>query len=72
MKITSKLSVRALKNGIFIARHTTPARLIRHIQKAEGDEPCFQTEVRETCPKGPDECEWADDCKNRLVALWRR
>jgi len=72
MEITSKLSVRAIKNGIFIAKHTTPTRLIRRIQQAEGYEPCFQTDLREVCPKGLDACEWAEDCKNSLIADWRR
>jgi len=72
MEITDKLSVRAIKNGIFIARHTTASRLIRRIQSAEGGTPCFQTELRESCPKTSCECEWADDCKNALVAHWQR
>jgi len=72
MEITSKLSVRAIKNGIFIAKHTTPARLIRRIQQAEGDTPCFRTDIRDLCPKTIKECEWAEDCKSGLIADWRR
>jgi hypothetical protein len=34
--------------------------LIRAIQSAEGNSPCFQTEAYDTC--GQKDCCWHDDC----------
>ncbi len=69
MKITSELSVRAIKHGIFITRYTTKTSLIRAIQRSEGNYSCFRTDDRDFCRGG---CEWEDDCKNCLIAAWQR
>jgi hypothetical protein len=36
------------------------AELIRAIQSAEGNSPCFQTNASDTC--GQKDCCWHDDC----------
>ncbi len=69
MHIPDKLSVRAINSGVFIAEGTTITRLIRRIQRAEGDAPCFRTDVRDYCQG---KCEWTDYCKGALVARWQR
>jgi hypothetical protein len=69
MKITSELSVRAIKHGIFITRYTTKTNLVRAIQREEGNYPCFRTDEREYC-QGT--CEWASGCIDFLIAAWKR
>lgn len=68
MKITHELRVRATKYGIIVTRYTTKTELIRKIQRKEGNDPCFRTNKREYCQG----CEWASDCKNALIAAWKR
>ena len=69
-KISSnELSVRAIKHGLLITRYTTKTSLVRNIQRKEGNQPCFRTDDRECCRGG---CEWEDDCKNCLIAAWKR
>lgn len=69
MNIPAELSIRAINSGVFIAKGTTITRLIRRIQSADGDDPCFRTDLRDHCQK---RCEWADQCKCALVARWQR
>ena len=72
MKIPAELGVRAINCGIIITKEMSTTRLIRHIQRREGDRPCFRTDVRDSCQERSDTCEWADDCKNALIAHWKR
>ncbi|MCF7821466.1 MAG: hypothetical protein K9M17_03370 [Mariprofundaceae bacterium] len=72
MKIPAELSIRAITNGVFITKNMTVTRLVRHIQDAEGGTPCFRTDVRDSCPETSDTCEWADECKDALIAQWKR
>jgi len=69
MGIPPELSVRAINSGVFIAKGTTITRLIRRIQSADGDDPCFRTDARDHCQK---RCEWTGYCKGALVARWQR
>lgn len=43
--------------------------LVRAIQKARGERPCFRTEKRLMCET--EACEWRSECR-RLVAVWKR
>lgn len=69
MEITAEISVRAIRNGIFLTSCMNKTRVIRMIQRCEGESPCFRTDEREYC-RGS--CEWEDDCKNALIAAWQR
>ncbi len=69
MHIPHELSVRAIKCGIFVAKDTTLTRLVRRIQRYEGDNPCFRTDFEKQCKN---RCEWKDKCKDALVAHWLR
>jgi len=69
MKIASALNVRAITHGIAISTHTTETKLIRNIQLKEGNSSCFRTDEREYCPGS---CEWENDCKDFLIAAWKR
>lgn len=71
-KITRELNVRAIKNGILITTLTTKTSLVRKIQLLEGETPCFRTNVRDSCKETCNTCEWANDCKNYLIAAWKR
>jgi hypothetical protein len=48
--------------------HLPKKSLIRAMQKAQGQEPCFLSENRYECVTA---CEWKSQCK-RLTAEWRR
>ena len=49
----------AKKMGILVGK-MKKADLIRTIQQTEGNIPCFQTGVMETC--GQENCCWRSDC----------
>lgn len=72
MKIPHELTVRAINNGIFITRDTTLTRLIRNIQRCEGERVCFMADDRNLCEKSKEKCEWHDYCQNTLIAHWHR
>jgi hypothetical protein len=72
MNVSIELSNRAVDCGIFIAKDMTVTRLIRRIQRCDGHTPCFRTDSRVSCQETCDTCEWADDCKNALVARWKQ
>lgn len=72
MKIPPELSVRAINNGVFITKDMSITRLVRRIQGSEGHTLCFRTDVRDSCEETSAHCEWADDCKNALIAHWQR
>ncbi|MFC1545961.1 SAP domain-containing protein [Pseudomonadota bacterium] len=72
MKLPAELSIRAITNGVFITKDMTKTRLVRHIQRSEGDAPCFRTDIRDTCRESSATCEWADKCKDALIAQWKR
>jgi len=72
MKIPAELNARAIKNGVFITKGMTKTRLIRRIQTQEGHTPCFRTDLRDGCKQTRETCEWADECKNALIAHWQR
>jgi len=71
-KITPELNVRAIKCGIFITGLTTKTSLVRKIQVHDGDQPCFRTDVRDSCGETCETCEWENECKNHLIAAWKR
>ena len=72
MRIPHKLSVRAINNGILITAYMTKTELIRKIQRNEGHSPCFRTDEREYCQGCEWESEWESECKNSLIAAWKR
>jgi hypothetical protein len=72
MRIPSELNVRAIKNGVLITKGMTVTRLVRYIQISEKHTPCFRTDCREYCQETKETCEWAEDCKNALIAHWQR
>jgi len=72
MNIPIELSIRAINCGIFVAKDMTMTKLIRRIQRCDGRAPCFRTDIRDSCQETCDTCEWANDCKNALVAHWKR
>lgn len=41
-------------------RKMKKVEMVRAIQEHEGNTPCFQTGMKETC--GQSECMWRDDC----------
>lgn len=43
--------------------------LIRAVQSARDEEPCFMSEKRLLCTV--DRCQWRSECR-RLVAVWKR
>ncbi len=67
--MNSKLAARATNLGIVFNIYTSETDVVRLVQKKEGVAPCFQTNRRIICE---DECEWACDCKNALIAMWKR
>lgn len=69
MKITTEISVRAIKHGIILTPRMSKTYVIRTIQRSEGENPCFRTDERDYCRGG---CEWEPDCKNALIAAWQR
>lgn len=69
MKFTAALSARAISHGILITHCTRKTKLIREIQKKEGQTSCFRTDLRVGCNHA---CEWSDQCKDFLIASWRR
>lgn len=64
-----RLYKRARKLGIHFTSNTSKLSLIRSIQRKEGHFPCFCTDERDYCIGG---CEWEAECKNMLVAAWKR
>ena len=42
--------------------------LIREIQRTQGHEPCYLTDLRYSCKA---DCDWSDECK-KLTAAWLR
>jgi hypothetical protein len=42
--------------------------LVREIQRALGQEPCYMTDLRYSCNAT---CDWSDGCK-KLTATWLR
>jgi len=71
-RITPKLNVRAIECGVFITGLTTKTSLVRQIQVQEGHARCFRTDARDSCHQTSDSCEWAKDCKQHLIASWKR
>ena len=69
MKFSAALSARAISHGIMINNYTRKTKLIREIQKKEGHISCFRTDLRVDCET---QCEWSDQCKNFLIASWKR
>lgn len=48
--------------------HLPKKSLIRAIQKAQGQKPCFLSDDRYECES---DCEWSRNCK-KLTSEWRR
>lgn len=69
LEITQALRERASSLGIPVTANSTKTTLVRRIQIQEGHIPCYRTDLRDSC-KGT--CEWADDCRDCLVASWMR
>ena len=60
-----------LARDIGVSEHHLNAEkkiLIREIQRALGQEPCYHTDLRYSCNAA---CEWNDRCK-KLIAAWLR
>ena len=57
--VVKEIKAIAKKMGISVGK-MKKADLIRTIQITEGNTPCFQTGVMETC--GQDNCCWRADC----------
>jgi hypothetical protein len=65
-----RMKLISMARDLHISEHLLNAEkniLVREIQRALGQEPCYQTDLRYHCNK---ECEWAG-CK-KLVAAWLR
>ncbi len=64
------LTEKAQTLGLLSAqRRGSETALVRAIQKAHGDEPCFMTDKRLLCNNLA--CDWRKECR-RLVAAWKR
>lgn len=50
----------AKQQGVKVSR-MKKSELVRAIQVAEGNPPCFETRERESC--GQDNCLWRGDCR---------
>lgn len=60
----------AVHAGVFRVRDFGgETELVRAIQEAHGETPCFRTDRRYTCTRR--DCRWEGECK-KLIAEWRR
>ena len=64
-----ELTSLALNIGVSVQHLSSDKKfLIREIQRARGQEPCYLTDLRYSCNAS---CDWSNECK-KLTAAWLR